>query len=64
MQSRCKVDGRTTSHRIHSSLFTLQHLYHFLQSLKIEGADLDVEYIALGGNEFVGREAGDMEKLS
>ena len=32
--------------------------------LKIEGADLDVEHIALGVNEFVGGIAGDMEILS
>ena len=52
------------SNKSYFLIFNLQHLYHFLQSLKIEGADLDVEYIALGGNEFVGRIAGDMEKLS
>ena len=46
---------------IHSSLFTLQHLYHFLQSLKIVGADLDVEHIALGVNEFVGGEGVDLQ---
>ena len=47
--------------KILSSLFIFQHLNYLLQSLKIEGADLDVEYIALGGNEFVGREAVDFQ---
>ena len=38
-----------------------QLLYHFLQSLKIVGADFDVEHIALGVNEFVGGEGVDLQ---
>ena len=39
------------------SIFNLQHLNHVLQSLKIVGADFDVEHIALWANELVGGEA-------